>query len=134
MAKIFFILILIVAGAVVAYFIFGGEETSDQNSNSFTTTEIVTGTASIKIKESADKDLAVAKAKELWRARFLEGEDLSDGPCISNEVIPGWVADIAHNPRTVADELPQNQCSAYRDGTAKHFVELDPGGNLIRAL
>ena len=111
-----------------------GEKKADDNSNSFTATEVVTGTASLKIKEKADKDLAVAKAKELWRAKFLEGEDLSDGPCISNEVIPDWVADIAHEPRETVDELPQNQCSAYRDGTAKHFVELDPDGNLIRAL
>jgi len=111
-----------------------GEKKAEDNSNSFTATEIVTGTASLKMKEKADKDLAIAKAKELWRAKFLEGEDLSDGPCISNEVIPDWVADIAHEPRETVDELPQNQCTAFRDGTAQHFVELDPNGNVIRAL
>jgi len=111
-----------------------GEKKTNDNSNSFTAAEVVTGTASIKIKDRADKDLAVGRAQELYRVMFIGGQDLSDGPCISNEVIPGWVADIAHNPRETVDELPQNQCSAYRDGTAKHFVELDPDGNLIRAL
>lgn len=97
------------------------------------TVDAVTGIGAVKIKENTDPDLATAKAKELWRARFQSGEDLSNGPCLSNEAIPGWVADIAHSPRQAVDDLPENQCSAYRDGTAKHFVELDPEGNLIRA-
>jgi hypothetical protein len=60
-------------------------------------------------------------------------EDLSAGPCLSNNLIPDWVADIAHNPRQAVDDLPANQCSAYREGQAHHFVELDLDGNLIRA-
>ncbi len=97
------------------------------------TVDAATGIGAIKIKEKTDRDLAIAQAKELWRARFLSGTDLSNGPCLSNEAIPGWVADIAHNPRTAVDDDPSNQCSVYRGGTAKHFVELDPSGNLIRA-
>ena len=97
------------------------------------TVDALSGTGAVKIKQNADPDLATAKAKELWRARSLAGEDLSNGPCLSNEAIPGWVADIAHSPRQAVDDLPENQCSAYRDGTAKHFVELDPEGNVIRA-
>ena len=94
--------------------------------------DVTTGIGAIKTKQKTDEKLAIAKAQELWRARFLAGEDLSDGPCLSNEVIPDWVADIAHDPRQEVDDLPQNQCSAYRDGTAHHFVELDPEGNVIR--
>lgn len=103
------------------------------NTNSFGVVEEVTGIADIKIKEAADKNLAIANAKELWRAKFQMGEDLSVGPCLSNAVITDWVADIAHNPRTPVDDKPENQCAAYRNGTAHHFVELDPEGNLIRA-
>ncbi len=132
--KVVIILIVIglIAGTVVlvrSYI----NKAEDENTNSFTATEIVTGVADVKIKQKADKDLATAKAKELWRVKFTMGEDLSAGPCLSNEVIPDWVADIAHNPRQEIDNVPANQCSAYRDGTAKHFVELDPEGNLIRA-
>ncbi|MDP2683810.1 MAG: hypothetical protein Q8P20_02025 [bacterium] len=107
--------------------------TSDANDNSFTAVEIVTGVADIKIKQNADKDLATAKAQELYRAAIYNGDDLSNGPCLSNKVLDGWVADIAHNPRQAVDDLPENQCLAYRAGTAKHFVELDLEGNLIRA-
>jgi hypothetical protein len=42
------------------------------------------------------------------------------------------VADVAHDPRTEADDDPANQCEEYRSGEVDHFVELDPDGNLIR--
>lgn len=106
---------------------------STTNTNSFTAAEVVTGAADVKIKEAADKNLAIAQARELWRMQFQLEADLSVGPCLSNNVITDWVADIAHNPRQAVDDQPENQCSAYRDGTAHHFVELDPEGNLIRA-
>ena len=88
---------------------------------------------SINTKLQADKNLATAAAKELWRSMLTQGTDLSQGPCLSNNLIPGWVADIAHNPRIPNDDMPENQCSAYREGQAKHFIELDPEGNFIRA-
>ena len=134
MKKIIFILIALGLVAWLIYVIvdFANKEKSD-NSNSYSVAEIVSGSADIQIKKKADKDLAIAQAKELWRAKFIMGEDLSNGPCLSNKVVPDWVADIAHNPRQAIDDLPENQCSAYRDGTARHFVELDPEGNLIKA-
>ncbi len=55
------------------------------------------------------------------------------GPCLSNNLLPGWVCDIAHNPRKEIDNLPENQCSAFRNGLASHFVELDAYCNFIRA-
>lgn len=126
------IVVGLIAGIVVLVKSYIGKA-ENENTNSFTATEILTGTADVKIKQKADKDLAIAKAKELWRVKFLAGEDLSSGPCLSNKVVPDWVADIAHSPRQDIDNLPANQCSAYREGTAHHFVELDPDGNLIRA-
>jgi len=35
--------------------------------------------------------------------------------------------------RQPVDDDLANQCSTYRSGEAKHFIELDPAGNLIRA-
>lgn len=78
-------------------------------------------------------DTAVNQAKFLYRQRREMGEDFSSGPCLSNALMPGWVVDIAHNPRLPIDDLPQNQCPAFREGRAQHFVELDIDGNLIRA-
>ena len=78
-------------------------------------------------------DTAVNQAKHEYNQRKEKGGDFSNGPCLSNALMPGWVVDIAHSPRLLIDDLPENQCSAYREGGAKHFVELDPEGNLIRA-
>jgi hypothetical protein len=74
----------------------------------------------------------VEAAKARYRAAKARGVDMSRGPCLG-VIARGWVADVAHDPRQPVDDLPQNQCAAYRNGTAAHFVELDPEGNLIRA-
>ncbi|TSC88260.1 MAG: Uncharacterized protein G01um10147_165 [Microgenomates group bacterium Gr01-1014_7] len=78
-------------------------------------------------------ETAVNQAKHLFGLEKQAGRDFSSGPCLSNALLPGWVLDIAHNPRQAIDDLPENQCSSYREGRALHFVELDPEGNLIRA-
>lgn len=77
-------------------------------------------------------DQAVTKAILLYQQKKSAGVDLSYGPCLSNNLMPNWVADIVHSPRIPADNLPQNQCSAYLEGKAKHFVELDTDGKLVR--
>lgn len=80
-----------------------------------------------------EADTAINQAKRLFAISQEQGVDFSSGPCLSNAILPGWVADIAHSPRAALDDLAENQCSAYIDGSAKHFVELDTSGNLIRA-
>ncbi|MCL4466337.1 MAG: hypothetical protein M1401_05585 [Chloroflexi bacterium] len=76
---------------------------------------------------------AIKRATDLYRQRVLEGVDMSSGPCLSDEVVPDWCVDVAHNPRQPVDDLPENQCSTFREGRVHHFVELDTQGNLIRA-
>lgn len=129
------IIILVVIGIIVGAVFLIGSFLNDKgdDGSSFSPVEIVTGSADIQIKQKADKDLAIAQAIELWRIALLSGDDLSSGPCLSNKVIPDWVADVAHNPRQDIDNLPANQCTAYLSGEAKHFVEIDLEGNLIRA-
>jgi hypothetical protein len=65
--------------------------------------------------------------------------DLSNGPCLSDNntkwTIQDWVCDVAHSPRIAAiDNLPENQCQAYRSGQAHHFVEVDPNCNFITSI
>lgn len=103
-----------------------GKKVSEEASN-------LTGLGAIETGKKAAKDLAVSKAKDLFKQKLAEGTDMSNGPCLSNEIIPDWVVDVAHNPREAIDNQPGNQCSAFREGKAHHFVELDPMGNLIRA-
>lgn len=101
---------------------------------------IATGIATLYFNQNNQKaiprnevDTAVNQAKFLYRQRKEMGEDFSSGPCLSNALMPGWVVDIAHVPRLAIDDLPENQCPAYIEGKAQHFVELDMEGNLIRA-
>ena len=56
---------------------------------------------------------------------------MTNGPCLSNEIVEDWVCDVAHSPRQAVDDLPENQCPAYGD-KASHFVEVDPDCNFIR--
>lgn len=76
-------------------------------------------------------DTAINQARLLFKQE--KGRDFSNGPCLSDALLPNWVLDIAHRPRLPIDDLPQNQCPGYLEGKQKHFVELDPEGNLIRA-
>ncbi|VVB57254.1 Uncharacterised protein [uncultured archaeon] len=61
------------------------------------------------------------------------GTSLEPGPCLLNPILaaPQWVCDVAHEPRQAVDDLPENQCSAYRRNST-HFVELRPDCSLIR--
>ena len=53
-----------------------------------------------------------------------------DSQCIG--VCEGYAVDIVHVPRTEQDNLVENQCSDFREGNIKHFIELDKDGNIIR--
>lgn len=80
------------------------------------------------------REEAIRKAQELFQQKKREGMDLSRGPCLSEEIVPDWCVDVAHNPREPIDDEPRNQCSSFREGRVHHFVELDPDGNVIRAV
>lgn len=80
----------------------------------------------------SEVDKAVSQAQALYQQKKKEGMDFSSGPCLSNDLMKGWVVDLVHNPRIAADDLAKNQCQAYLEGRATHFVELDLNGNLVR--
>ena len=75
---------------------------------------------------------AVDLAQQAYEQARSQGVSFERGPCLG-VIMPGWVADVAHQPRQPVDNQLGNQCAAFRAGEAKHFVELDPQGNLIRA-
>lgn len=81
---------------------------------------------------SADADRAVNQAQKVYQEKKDLGVDFSTGPCLTNDLLPDWVLDIAHSPRISLDDLPANQCQAYLEKRAKHFVELDPNGVVLR--
>ncbi len=63
----------------------------------------------------------------------LAGQNLSNGPCLSENIIDDWVCDVAHSPRQPVDNLPENQCSSFGKA-ASHFVEVDENCGFIRAV
>lgn len=103
------------------------------NAAAKTVTDAVNAVNSDATKQRVTKEAAVVEAKAVFIAQEGQGVDFSNGPCLTNNLMPDWVADVAHNPREDVDDNPANQCSAYANGTAHHFVELDTEGQLIRA-
>lgn len=81
-----------------------------------------------------ERDQAIRLARELYEEEKELGTDFDDGPCLAEEIISNWCVDVAHVPRQPVDDLPTNQCASYRSGRVSHFVELDPDGNVIRAV
>ena len=83
-------------------------------------------------QKQADKTQALVKCQQLCQDTLSsDGVDFDAGPCLSNEIAPDWVCDVAHEPRQAVDNDPANQCSAFRQGTASHFVEVDGNCNVI---
>lgn len=95
--------------------------------------QVVSATGCRQAAGDEERERAIDEANRVYAAERAAGRDFSAGPCLREELIPGWVLDIAHDPRQPVDELPANQCQSYRAGRTSHFVELDPDGNLIRA-
>jgi len=79
-----------------------------------------------------EADTAVNQARHFYEIKKSAGDDFRDAPCLSNNLMDNWVADIVHSPRASADNLAGNQCPAYLSGKAEHFVELDIYGNIVR--
>jgi len=83
--------------------------------------------------KAPDANVATDLCIKACQDALSEGMDLSNGPCLSNEIADNWVCDVAHSPRQAIDNDPSNQCPAY-GVSASHFVEVDPECNFIRAI
>jgi hypothetical protein len=97
-----------------------------------TVVDQTTGLGVVEQKFQTDKDLATIQARTIFRQAQMDEKDLSAGPCLSENLIPDWVLDVAHNPRQPIDDLPANQCQAFRSGRTHHFVEMDEWGQVIK--
>jgi hypothetical protein len=83
------------------------------------------------------ESMAINSCVSLCAMAKSSGMDLSNGPCLSDNnpewAIDDWVCDVAHWPRQSIDNLPENQCKAFREGRAHHFVEVNENCKFIRA-
>lgn len=83
------------------------------------------------VEELGNRNVAVTRAQALLKQRIAEGDNLSHGPCLAENLIINWSADIVHDPRTASDDLPANQCRWYREGSTKHLVEITEDGKIV---
>jgi hypothetical protein len=86
------------------------------------------------IQQKSEENPAINACVNECKSRLNSSEDLSSGPCLSNSISEDWVCDVAHNPRQPVDNIPENQCSGFREGKAHHFVEVDEKCSFIRAV
>ena len=45
-----------------------------------------------------------------------------------------YAVDIINVPRTEEDNLIENQCADYNNGTISHFIELNKKGEIVRII
>ena len=94
---------------------------------------LLSNNAFVKGPSKTEIETVINQAQYFYRQKKLRGEDLSSGPCVSEIIMPNWAVDTVHVPRTPIDDLVENQCSSFREGKVKPFVELDLEGNFVRA-
>jgi len=126
MKKIPLVLFVIIFIAAAALFI-----VKSQNKKQTLSPSASSPQPSADISNKIDDD-ALKNALNAYAQAKQKGTDLSNGPCLGL-VASDWIADITHNPRQPVDDKEENQCSEFRSGQAKHFIELDPDGKLIRS-
>ncbi|MGB9708371.1 MAG: hypothetical protein ACPLXC_03565 [Candidatus Pacearchaeota archaeon] len=88
----------------------------------------------IKIKPTL-QELLTDECEAACQEALQQGQNLSNGPCLLDPIRDTeWVCDIAHEPREIIDNLRENQCNSWHNGTAKHFIELTPECKFIKAV
>ncbi|MEM1536032.1 MAG: hypothetical protein QXQ82_02515 [Candidatus Pacearchaeota archaeon] len=91
--------------------------------------------ALLTISAGCKNNELVDECRKACRDALSAGRDLSEGPCLLDPMSNAeWVCDIAHKPREAIDNLRENQCNAWHNGTAKHFIELTPNCELIKIV
>jgi len=70
-------------------------------------------------------------ALELYRQADATGMNFSS-QCLG--VCGDFAVDVVHVPRDEVDNLPDNQCEAFRNGEVGRFIELDQEGELVRIV
>lgn len=83
------------------------------------------------LEESSSEDLATQECINACKEATI---DLSNGPCLWENKVEDYVCDVAHDPRQEIDNDPTNQCNAFREGRASHFVEVDESCGVIKVV
>jgi hypothetical protein len=81
-----------------------------------------------------NKELAINECIKECELFVLKGNIVTDGPCISQEIIKNWACDIVNQPKIkLIDSNPKNQCESYNKNKVKYLVEVTKNCELISA-
>ncbi len=76
---------------------------------------------------------AIVCALRLWKVQKPAGSTYTyNSECLG--LCGKYAVDIVHVPRTKADDLAQNQCTAFKSGQVSKVIEVDKVGNVVRVL
>ena len=75
-------------------------------------------------KLKGHKSNVMRQARKLLDQKLKSGYDLTNRPCLSEEIVPGWAIDIVHQPISEVDSLDENQCQLYLERSEEHTSEL----------
>jgi hypothetical protein len=121
------LLLILLAAVITAILIsvFGYEQKVKE------TIKTVAGENTLNVNAMEDQAIATYLAREAFLQAKADEVDFSQGPCISDNLMPGWVVDMVHTPRLAIDDKKENKCPAIVSGRVKHLIELDTKGNLV---
>lgn len=73
----------------------------------------------------------ISCASELYAKEAVKGTEFTS-QCLGT--CRNYVIDIVHVPRASEDDISENQCSDFLNGKAKHFIELNSQGQIVRIV
>jgi len=81
-----------------------------------------------------NKNSAITECIKECNISIAKGISLIEGPCLSQEIVPGWACDVVNVPRvSIIDNNPNNQCASYNKNKVRHFVEVNQNCELVNA-
>lgn len=124
--KFFFLLVVLAVVGTVMYFV--GQEDVRRVVDT-----VISRFRQTAVDEIGNRRFAVTRAQVLFKERVARGDNLSAGPCLAEDLILNWSADIVHQPRVAADDYDVNRCRNHISGATKHLVEITEDGFIVSA-
>ncbi len=78
-----------------------------------------------------NQQTALNCANDLYAIQGLRG--MHESQCLGS--CYDYAVDLVYAPRIDVDNLAENQCAAYRNGTLQHFIEVNnKNGDIVRVV
>jgi hypothetical protein len=127
--RVLIIIGILIIGWIFVRFVIGGSEDDwiKDDKGVWIKHGVPSGTPGYVIEQQQIIEQALA----LYEQKKAEGMEFSS-QCLG--VVIDYAVDIVSVPRSVEDNMVENQCESYRSGEVTHFIELDEDGNIVRII